>query len=59
MIRDLLAIFPLDYKDEHGVLFWSGPKRAPEPLNFDANEEMHINFVFSCANLIAYNLGIS
>ena len=57
-IRDLLAIFPKDHKDSHGQPFWSGPKRAPDPLTFDANDSLHLNFVNACANLIAFNLGI-
>lgn len=54
----MLAIFPIDHKDSHGQPFWSGPKRAPDPLTFDANDALHLGFVMSCANLIAFNLGI-
>lgn len=54
----MLAIFPKDHKDSHGQPFWSGPKRAPDPLTFDANDSLHLNFVNACANLIAFNLGI-
>jgi len=58
MIAQLLYNFPVDYKTKDGNLFWSGPKRAPHPLEFDPNDETHLNFVVSCANLIAYNLGL-
>ena len=57
-IKDLLAEFPLDSKDKHGQPFWSGPKRAPEPITFDPNDTMQINFISACANLIAFNLEI-
>jgi len=57
-IRDLKSIFPDDHLDSHGQPFWSGPKRAPHPITFDANDETHLNFVKACANLIAFNLSI-
>jgi ubiquitin-activating enzyme E1 len=58
-IRDLLNCFPKDHKDaETGVPFWSGPKRAPDPVTFDANDELCFDYVFATANLLAFNLGI-
>lgn len=57
-IRDLLAIFPKDHLDSHGQPFWSGPKRAPEPIAFDVNDTTHLSFIMACANLVAFNLGI-
>lgn len=35
-IQQLLYNFPKDAKTSSGAPFWSGPKRAPEPLVFDA-----------------------
>jgi ubiquitin-activating enzyme E1 len=57
-IRDLKSIFPDDHKDKSGNPFWSGPKRAPHPIPFNAEDELHLNYVISCANLIAFNLGV-
>jgi ubiquitin-activating enzyme E1 len=57
-IQNLLSIFPPDAKDKDGQPFWSGPKRAPTPIAFDPTDPLHVQFVTSCANLIAYNLGI-
>lgn len=54
----MLAIFPKDHLDSHGQPFWSGPKRAPDPISFDANDTTHLSFVMACANLVAFNLGI-
>ena len=34
-----------------GAPFWSGPKRAPTPLDFDINNPTHLNFVIAAANL--------
>lgn len=55
----MLALYPKDSNDSHGQPYWSGPKRAPTPFDFDANDEMHLSFVVSCANLIASNLCIA
>ena len=57
-IQNLLHIFPADHKDKDGNPFWSGPKRAPHPIHFDASDPLHVHFVESCANLIAFNLNI-
>ena len=57
-IQDLLFTFPLDAKDREGNPFWSGPKRAPKPIKFDANNAAHINFIVPMANLIAVALGL-
>jgi len=57
-IRNLLGVLPEDHLDTHVQPFWSGPKRAPSAFTFDANDELHFNFVVSCANLIAFNLQI-
>jgi ubiquitin-activating enzyme E1 len=53
-----MAIFPKDHLDSHGMPFWSGPKRAPDHLTFDASDDSQIAFIESMANLIAFNLGI-
>jgi ubiquitin-activating enzyme E1 len=57
-IRDLLSLFPEDHVDKDGVKFWSGPKRAPSPISYDASNDLHANFVMSYANLIAASLNI-
>lgn len=57
-IKDLLGMFPPDAKTKEGQPFWSGPKRCPGPAIFDATDETHFQFVYACANLIAFNLNI-
>lgn len=57
-IRDLIGMFAPDSLDSHGQPFWSGPKRCPTPDEFNAEDPTHFMFVQSCANLIAFNLGI-
>lgn len=37
-IRQLLFSLPKDAVTSSGQPFWSGPKRAPDPLTFNAND---------------------
>ncbi|KAL5110204.1 Ubiquitin-like modifier-activating enzyme 1 [Taenia crassiceps] len=57
-IRQLLFNFPLDYKTTTGAPFWSGTKRCPKPLEFDASNPMHLDFIASAANLRAFIYGL-
>ena len=57
-IRDLLFLFPMDHKTTEGQPFWSGPKRCPSPEVFNAEDTIHLEFVWTCANLIFANLGM-
>jgi ubiquitin-activating enzyme E1 len=34
-LKQLLYNFPKDSVTSQGVPFWSGPKRAPDPIEFD------------------------
>lgn len=42
-----------------GSLFWSAPKRAPKPIEFDTEDPLHISFITSFANLWAYVYNIT
>ena len=42
-----------------GTPFWSGPKRPPSPLVFDASDPLHTEFVLAAANLRAANFSIA
>lgn len=57
-IQQLLFTFPKDSVTSSGTPFWSGPKRAPTPLTFDASNPEHMSFVKAAANLHAFNYGI-
>lgn len=57
-IQQLLYNFPKDSTTASGAAFWSGPKRAPDPLKFNANNPTHLGFVVAAANLHAFNYGI-
>jgi ubiquitin-activating enzyme E1 len=57
-IAQLLYNFPKDSTTGSGQPFWSGPKRAPDPLKFDPNNETHFTYVEAGAHLHAFNYGI-
>lgn len=57
-IQQLLYNFPKDCTTASGTPFWSGPKRAPNPLKFDPANSTHLGFVIAAANLHAFNYGI-
>ncbi|KAJ3194710.1 hypothetical protein HK101_002132 [Irineochytrium annulatum] len=57
-IRQMLYNFPEDAVNSQGVPFWSGPKRAPRVIAFDAEEPAHLDFIVAAANIYAYVYGI-
>lgn len=52
-IKQLLFNFPRDQQTSGGQPFWSGPKRCPDPITFDINDELHLEYIVSGANLKA------
>ena len=58
-IQQLLYNFPKDSKTSSGQQFWSGPKRAPDPLKFDVSNPTHFTFVEAAARLHAFNYNIN
>ena len=52
-ISSLIKMFPETHKDESGNPFWSGPKRFPKPIEFDKDDDLHLDYIFAGANLIA------
>ncbi|KAI0265111.1 ubiquitin activating enzyme [Gloeopeniophorella convolvens] len=57
-IRQLLFSLPKDAVGTNGQPFWSGPKRAPDPLTFDSSDPTHLAFIIAAANLHAFNYGL-
>ena len=57
-IQQLLYNFPKDCTTSSGAPFWSGPKRAPDPLTFDASNPTHMGFIVAASHLHAFNYGI-
>ena len=57
-IQQLLYNFPKDSTTSSGAPFWSGPKRAPDPLRFDTSNSTHMGFIVAAAHLHAFNYGL-
>lgn len=57
-IRQLLFNFPPDQVTSTGQPFWSGPKRCPLPLTFDASDPLHMDYIVAGANLKAAVYGL-
>jgi ubiquitin-activating enzyme E1 len=58
-IRQLLHNIPLDRRDEHGNLFWTGAKRPPTPLSFDPRNDAHAGFVYHTSRLLSRVYGVA
>ena len=58
-IQQLLFNFPKDSVSSSGTPFWSGPKRAPDPLKFDPENPTHFSFLEAATNLHAFNYNIN
>jgi len=58
-IRQLLFNFPEDYKNNDGSLFWTGSKRCPHPIPYDANDPVCFNFVKNYSIILARALSIN
>jgi ubiquitin-activating enzyme E1 len=58
-IAQLLHNFPVDQVTSTGQPFWSGSKRPPAPIVFDASDPLHLSYVKAAANLRATNYGIT
>lgn len=57
-IAQLLHNFPADQVTSSGVRFWSGTKRCPHVLKFDATSQFHLNFVYAASILRAQQYGL-
>jgi ubiquitin-activating enzyme E1 len=57
-IMDLTDRYPADAKTKEGEAFWSGAKRFPAAAKIDINDKLHMDFIISCANIYAANVGL-
>ena len=44
-IKKLLKLFPADYTDENGNLFWTSPKRPPQVVEFNSEKKDHLDYL--------------
>ncbi|XP_034633199.1 ubiquitin-like modifier-activating enzyme 7 isoform X5 [Trachemys scripta elegans] len=52
-ILNLLHAFPPGHETSPGVPFWAGPKRCPQPLEFDCDNSTHMDYIMAAASLFA------
>ncbi|OHT01138.1 Ubiquitin-like modifier-activating enzyme 1 [Tritrichomonas foetus] len=57
-IRDLQHEFPKDKMTDEGLMFWSGNKRFPSPVEYDATNQYHADFINAAATLRARICGV-
>ncbi|CAD6195430.1 unnamed protein product [Caenorhabditis auriculariae] len=57
-IAQMLHSFPPHQLTDSGAKFWSGAKRCPHVLQFDASKPEHFNFVYAASILRAQLYGI-
>eukprot|EP01028_Stygiella_incarcerata_P013341 TRINITY_DN82183_c0_g1_i1.p1 TRINITY_DN82183_c0_g1~~TRINITY_DN82183_c0_g1_i1.p1 ORF type:complete len:1012 (+),score=302.70 TRINITY_DN82183_c0_g1_i1:106-3141(+) len=58
LILQLLHNFPPGATTSSGVEFWSGTKRIPTPMEFNAEDPLHLDFIIAAANLYAHVFGV-
>lgn len=57
-IRQLLFNFPPEQMTSSGAPFWSGPKRCPHAIDFDSDNELHLDYIIAAANIKAFMCGL-
>ena len=57
-IQQLLFNFPEDYTNKDGSKFWTGSKRVPHPIPYNAEDELAFMFVKNYSTILARALGI-
>jgi ubiquitin-activating enzyme E1 len=55
-IIQLLHNFPKDTLTSEGTLFWSNGKRCPIVLNFNINDQLHLDYIESTVKLLCNSL---
>ena len=51
-ISKLLKLFPADYVDKEGNVFWSSPKRAPNAATFNPASNAHRGYIKAILNIL-------
>jgi len=57
-IVQLLHTFSPTHQVTPGILFWSGGKRCPQPINFDINNILHIDYIEATTHILARCSGL-
>ncbi|XP_067417341.1 ubiquitin-like modifier-activating enzyme 7 [Emydura macquarii macquarii] len=52
-ILQLLHAFPPGHETSPGIPFWAGPRRCPQPLEFNCDNSTHLGYIMAAASLFA------
>ena len=58
-IKQLLHVYPLDFKTKEGKLFWTLPKRPPGASQFSLDDPLDAKFIDSFARLLCRVWGVN
>ena len=57
-IQHILELYPHDYKNKDGSLYWTGSKRIPHPIQYNSNNELCLMFISNFSILLSKLFGI-
>ena len=57
-IKQLLHVYPPDFRGKDGKLFWSLPKRLPAPQEFSISDPLHLALITSTTKLMVHMWGL-
>ena len=52
-IEQILQLYPPNYINKDGTLYWSGSKRIPHPIIYDSNDELSVMFISNFTILLS------
>jgi len=57
-ILDLTTVYPEDYKNASGDVFWTGHKKFPAVADYDPSNQTHVDFMIAASNMFACMLKV-
>jgi len=57
-IQHILELYPHDYKNKDGSLYWTGSKRIPHPIKYNSNNELCLMFISNFSILLSKLLDV-
>ena len=57
-IKNIIDIFPKDYKTKDNIYFWSGAKKFPSALDFNIQDDESIKFIEYYTKILLHSLNV-
>ena len=57
-IKQLLSTFPVEHEITPGIKFWAAGKRCPKPIEFDINNNIHMDYIQATFHILASISGL-